>query len=123
MRKACQLRLRFLKDGAIALGPGKIELLEAVGEQGSISEAARHLGMSYRRAWQLIDTMNRCFPAPLVETSKGGDKGGGAVLSAAGLRVLALYRGIEAKMRGAAGAEIAEILRLLEAGPDDPGPP
>lgn len=113
MNTSCQLRLRFLKDGAIALGPGKVDLLDAVSRHGSISEAARHLAMSYRRAWQLIDTMNRCFPAPLVETSKGGEKGGGAVLTATGKEVLRLYRAAEKDMREAALEDIAALEGLL----------
>ena len=73
-----KLRLRILFGPEIAVGPGKIALLDAIAETGSISAAARALGMSYRRAWLLIDTMNRCFREPVIETASGGKGGGGA---------------------------------------------
>lgn len=111
----CQLRLRLLAGQMIALGPGKVDLLEAVLTQGSISEAARHMGMSYRRAWQLIDTMNRCFPGPLVETTKGGEKGGGATLSVLGREVLERYRRIERLMLAAAHEDLRALEDLLDA--------
>ena len=113
MTARCQLRLRFLRNGAIALGPGKADLLEAIGDCGSISRAARRLGMSYRRAWLLINTMNQCFAAPLVETSKGGEKGGGAILSPLGREVLDRYRAIERAMLEAAGEDVEALRRLI----------
>lgn len=64
-----KLKLQILCGDAIAMGPGKADLLEAIAAEGSISGAGRKLGMSYRRAWQLVDLMNRCWSAPLVETS------------------------------------------------------
>ena len=88
-------RLRVLYGSAIALGPGKAELLEAIARAGSISAAGRALGMSYRRAWLLVDTMNRCFREPLVEAAKGGAHGGGAWLTPFGDEVLAAYRALE----------------------------
>lgn len=78
---------------AIAMGPGKADLLEAIGRTGSISAAARALGMSYRRAWLLVDTANRCFRAPLVETVRGG----GARITAEGEAVVAAYRRLAAR--------------------------
>ena len=69
-----QIRIMFRK--AIAMGPGKADLLEAIAGTGSISAAARKLGMSYRRAWVLVNTMNQCFDRPLVETATGGSHGG-----------------------------------------------
>ena len=93
-----------------ALGPGKIRLLEAIGNSGSISRAARALGMSYRRAWLLIDDMNRCFRTPVVATQPGGARGGGAALTPFGLELSAKYRAIEARAMTAAKPH----LRALE---------
>jgi len=85
------LRVRILASHEIALGPGKADLLAAIEETGSISAAARQMGMSYRRAWLLVHTMNECFAEPLVEAAKGGKTGGGALLTATGREVLARY--------------------------------
>jgi molybdate transport system regulatory protein len=89
-------RLRVLYGSAIAIGPGKADLLDAIARTGSISAAGRAMRMSYRRAWLLVDTMNRCFRGPLVEASKGGPHGGGARLTPLGAEVLACYRALEA---------------------------
>ena len=77
------------------VGPGKVRLLEAVAEHGSISAAGRALGMSYRRAWTLIEALNAGFGRPVVETQAGGRAGGGARLSALGAALVADYRAIE----------------------------
>ena len=69
-------RLRVLMGSSIAMGPGKADLLQAIADAGSITRAARHMGMSYRRAWLLVETMNLCFRAPLVAASRGGAGGG-----------------------------------------------
>lgn len=106
-------RLRILFGQDIALGPGKAALLDAVARSGSISAAAREMGMSYRRAWLLVDTMNRCFKAPLVEASKGGSGGGGARITELGLDVLARYRAMELKAAASVAAEMREFTRLL----------
>lgn len=84
-------RIRLMQGGEIALGPGKADLLQAIREHGSISAAARRMGMSYRRAWLLVDTMNRCFREPLVLSAAGGSQGGGANLTPHGEAVLAYY--------------------------------
>lgn len=84
-------RIRVLSGSAIAMGPGKADLLRAIDETGSISGAARRMRMSYRRAWLLVRTMNECFRAPLVDAEKGGAQGGGAMLTATGREVLARY--------------------------------
>jgi molybdate transport system regulatory protein len=95
MKKAASpntaLRLRVLSGSAIAIGPGKADLLRAIDETGSISAAARRMRMSYRRAWLLVQTMNGCFNAPLVEALKGGTTGGGARLTQTGRDVLETY--------------------------------
>jgi molybdate transport system regulatory protein len=113
-------RLRILFGHAIAIGPGKAELLERIAETGSISAAARRMGMSYRRAWLLVETMNACFRAPLVETAKGGAGGGGATLSALGLEVLQRYRQMEQAAAAAAAKELEALAELLAATPPDP---
>ena len=79
-----QPRIRILRRKDIAIGPGKAELLALVGATGSIGEAARQMDMSYMRAWMLIQTMNNCFKEPLVVTTRGGQRGGGAELTETG---------------------------------------
>ncbi len=93
----CRPRIRVMAGKDIALGPGKADLLEAIERAGSISAAARELGLSYRRAWGLVDTMNHCFQQPLVERVKGGKGGGGAQLTDPGRQTLKLYRAMETK--------------------------
>ena len=96
-----------------ALGPGKIRLLEAIGKTGSISRAGRALGMSYRRAWLLIDDMNRTFRAAVVATQPGGVKGGGAALTPFGLELIATYRAIEARATVAAKPHLQALENSL----------
>lgn len=83
-----KLHVRILSNDEIAFGPGKAELLEAIQRTGSISQAAKSMNMSYRRAWQLVDTMNQCFDSALVETQTGGTHGGGAVVTEFGQTIL-----------------------------------
>ena len=92
-----------------AIGHGKIRLLEAVRDHGSISAAGRTMGMSYRRAWLLIDELNALFEQPVVTTKHGGPHGGGAELSPLGHRVVAHYRAIESKAHLAVAAELAAL--------------
>lgn len=96
MKRAPRVRIRILAESTVALGPGKADLLEVIAATGSISAAAREAGMSYRRAWILVDTMNACFAKPLVVTAKGGAEHGGASLTPAGRKVLARYRRLAA---------------------------
>ena len=93
------VRLRLMLGEEIALGPGKADLLEAICACGSISAAAKSLDMSYRRAWLLVETMNRCFDTPLVSSAKGGKGGGGAVVTDEGRRLLAAFREMEAEVQ------------------------
>ena len=90
---------RLMLDDEIAFGPGKAELLLAIQTTGSISAAGKHLGMSYRRAWLLVDAMNRCFQQPLVETATGGTQGGGTHLTPLGLDVLQRYQQLQQDIR------------------------
>jgi len=106
-------RLRVLLGESIAIGPGKAALLEAIARHGSISAAARANGMSYRRAWNLVDTMNRCFVTPLVDGSAGGAHGGGASLTELGQAVLAAYRDMEIKAARAVAREFKAFERFL----------
>jgi molybdate transport system regulatory protein len=113
MKSKVQFRLRIYREESIAIGPGKVALLEAVAETGSISAAARHLGMSYRRAWVLIDETNRALAAPAVNTAAGGAHGGGTALTDVGIELVTRYRAIENTARLAAAADIAALNRLL----------
>ncbi|MGV8840378.1 MAG: winged helix-turn-helix domain-containing protein [Bauldia sp.] len=99
------LRLSFGND--IAMGPGKAQLLDLIRETGSIAAAGRRMRMSYKRAWSLVVTMNRCFREPLVTLSRGGADGGGASLTDLGVRVLADYRRLVALVEAA--PELARI--------------
>ena len=119
-----KIKLQLLLGEDIAMGPGKAELLEAITQEGSISAAGRALGMSYRRAWLLVDTMNRCFREKLVATTPGGAKTGGARLTAAGLAVLEDYRAVQAAVAKAAeGAALKRLRRRLTPSSKSPLPP
>ena len=107
------VRLRVLCGEEVALGPGKVELLAAVAATGSITAAAKRLNVSYMHAWSLIQTMNRCFRAPLVLSSRGGQRGGGAGLTEAGHEVLATYRTMAAEALRAAQAGWARLAPTL----------
>ncbi|HUK82378.1 MAG TPA: LysR family transcriptional regulator [Verrucomicrobiae bacterium] len=90
-------RIRIVLGRDVALGPGKVELLEHIARTGSLRKAAAAMEMSYMRAWTLVRTMNRCFKKPLVETKRGGPEGGAALVTDEGKAVLALYRRMEAQ--------------------------
>ena len=113
MKFKVQLRMRIYRDEGIAIGPGKVALLEAIAETGSISAAARQLGMSYRRAWVLVDEMNRAMKSPAVTTAAGGSHGGGTALSPVGEALVRHYRAAESASRLAAAADISAMTRLL----------
>ena len=94
MTRTIKLKLQVLCDDAIAMGPGKADLLDQIIATGSIASAARQMGMSYRRAWQLVDVMNRCWSDRLVETVPGR-AAGGASLTEIGTTVLSQYRALQ----------------------------
>jgi molybdate transport system regulatory protein len=96
-----------------ALGPGKIRLLEAIRDTGSISQAGRLLGMSYRRAWLLVDDLNRCFREPVVTTRPGGTRGGGALVTPFGQELVAKYRSIETRATAAAKRQMQQLEKSL----------
>jgi molybdate transport system regulatory protein len=108
-----QIRLRIRFGDRAMIGPGRAELLEGIGATGSISAAGRAMGMSYKRAWTLVETLNAAFHAPLVESVRGGHGGGGARLTETGQQVVDHYRAVEAAARNHAAADIAALERLL----------
>ena len=114
-----RLAIRLDLGGGLRIGPGKVVLLEAIGRSGSISAAGRALKMSYRRAWELVEELNRVMGCPVVETAAGGAGGGGARLTPAGEAVIRQYRAIE----DAANAQAAPLLEALQAfrKPVEPG--
>jgi len=104
-----RLTLRIDFDDDRALGPGKVRLLELVNETGSISAAGRAMGMSYRRAWLLVEALNGTFRDPVVATRGGGPGGGGASLTPSGTALVARYRTIEQAARAAVDAELRAL--------------
>ena len=110
-----KLKAQLLCGGELAMGPGKADLLEAIQATGSISGAGRRLGMSYRRAWLLVDTMNRCWSDPLVEATPGGGEARGARVTKAGLQALTAFRALEAEVAKAAEGPLKALqIQLLE---------
>jgi molybdate transport system regulatory protein len=110
--KAARLRIRLVFPDGAMLGPGKADLLELIRETGSIAAAARRMGMSYKRAWLLVETLNATFRETLVESARGGRGRGGARLTETGGTVLAAYRAMEARMAAAGAEEIAALHAL-----------
>lgn len=107
------IRIRILCGEDTALGKGKADLLEAILESGSISAAGRKLGLSYRKAWLMVDEMNRCFASQVVEKAKGGTQGGGAKVTDLGKSALERYRVIQQKAQAAIEEDLADFRRLL----------
>ncbi|MBW7056135.1 LysR family transcriptional regulator [Paracoccus bogoriensis] len=106
-----RIKLRLEYDSPLILGPGKAELLARIGRLGSISAAAREMGMSYKRAWTLVEEMNTAFADPVIDSARGGAGGGGARVTPTGQEVLRHYRALETLLREAG----AENLRALNA--------
>lgn len=111
------VKLRILFGDRAMLGPGKVLLLEHIRDLGSISAAGRAMGMSYKRAWSLVEDMNAAFRAPLVESARGGAGGGGALVTAAGLSVIDAYRGFEDASRQAGADALATLQAMLRDEP------
>ena len=103
-----------MRGKEIALGPGKVDLLEAIEREGSISAAARDLGLSYKRAWDLVDMMNGCFKKTLVTSSAGGPGGGGAYLTKTGTQIISLYRAMEKKAATTISPEWKKISQVIK---------
>ena len=111
-------RLRVLFSELTALGPGRAELMERIARTGSISAAARDMGMSYRRAWLLVEATNAAFIEPLVSTNTGGSGGGGAHLTEFGMSMLARYRAMELKAAQALASDFAEFSKYMVPPPE-----
>jgi molybdate transport system regulatory protein len=109
------IRIRLGRDDM--MGPGKAELLERIAATGSIAAAARAMGMSYKRAWVLIETLNAMFDQPVVESTRGGPGKGGAVLTGRGEAVLAAYRSVEAAALGNAQPSLNRLRSWLRKTP------
>lgn len=108
-----RLRIRIVFGEAEMMGPGKAELLERIDASGSIAAAGREMGMSYKRAWELIGTMNTMFSAPVVNSTRGGPGGGGAVLTETGRQVLDLYRAFATEAARAGAPQLRAFRALL----------
>nr|WP_111301487.1 LysR family transcriptional regulator [Paracoccus saliphilus] len=107
-----RIKLRLEYDSPLILGPGKAELLSRIARLGSISAAAREMGMSYKRAWTLVEEMNMAFADPVIDSARGGAGGGGATVTPTGEKVLVHYRALETLLREA-GAENLHALNAL----------
>ena len=116
MTKKPNPRLRILLGRSIAIGPGKAELLRLIESTGSISAAAREMGMSYRRAWTLVETMNTAFREPVVTAATGGKGGGGASVTDFGREALKRYRVMEEKAAVSVTTEMDAFTELLDPG-------
>ncbi|WP_347138054.1 LysR family transcriptional regulator [Paracoccus sp. SSK6] len=113
-RDGPRIKLRLEYDAPLVLGPGKAELLRLIAELGSISAAGRRMGMSYKRAWSLVEEMNAAFAQPLVDSSRGGAGGGGATVTPTGQRVLHHYDALERLLREGGAADLAAIGALMK---------
>lgn len=112
--RAILVRPRVYVGDSIAIGPGKIDLLRTVGETRSIAAAARLLGLPYKRAWLLIDSLNQGFGRPVVETATGGKGGGGASLTTLGQQLIERYDALEASLNASAGKELHALRALAD---------
>ena len=110
-----RFRMRITAGDSVAIGPGKIRLLEAIAETGSLTAAAKSIDMSYRRAWVLINELNASLKKPAVESAKGGEHGGGSLVTAVGHQLIERYRNIEYTAAATCKAEIQAITRLMVA--------
>jgi molybdate transport system regulatory protein len=97
----------------LAIGPGKVALLEAIQQTGSITSSAKKLGMSYRRAWLLVDETNRCLVRPAVQTAAGGQRGGGTSLTPVGMELVRRYRALEHQTSLAVARRLKPLLRTI----------
>src|SRR5688572_33380998 len=110
------LLLCILSSKNPAMGPGNARLVSLIAESGSISAAARKMGMSYRRAWQLVEALNKSFNEPVVLTAVGGRRGGGALVTDFGKRLVGAYQDMEAKASAAIAADLEEFSAHLQIG-------
>ncbi|CAM3408369.1 winged helix-turn-helix domain-containing protein [Paracoccus nototheniae] len=108
-----RIKLRLEYDSPLILGPGKAELLARIARLGSISAAAREMGMSYKRAWTLVEEMNIAFALPVIDSARGGPGGGGARVTETGQQVLTHYRALEALLLEAGAGDLQALNALL----------
>jgi molybdate transport system regulatory protein len=108
-----RFRIRVMRGDGIAIGPGKVSLLEAIRDQGSLTLAAKSIGMSYRRAWLLLDEVNRSLRRPATISAQGGAHGGGSVLTPEGEALIRVYRDIERRAEQACSDQIAQLVRMV----------
>lgn len=106
------LKLQLYLGPGRWLGPGKAQLLALIAETGSISAAGRRMGMSYKRAWMLVETLNSMFPKPLVESARGGAQGGGAHLTPLGIEVCSVFDALHRNAEAGARAQIDRLSQL-----------
>jgi len=111
------LTLRVIGAGSPAIGPGKAALVEHIAKSGSISSAARAMGMSYRRAWQLVEALNESFAEPVVVTAIGGKRGGGAKVTVFGQELVRGFRAMENKASAAIAGDLQQLTRRLKKRP------
>ena len=111
-----EMRIRVYHGAEAALGMGRAELLGRIAETQSIAQAARDMGLSYMKAWKLIQSMNRCFEQPAVEVRRGGKGGGTAHLSATGAEALELYRRMERESLAVSRPLATRMARLFRHG-------
>lgn len=112
-----KLRLRLSGTDGVIMGPGRADILALIAQTGSIAAAGRRMGMSYKRAWNLVESLNSTFTAPLVETAKGGAQHGGAMLTPLGEELLAAYRALEAQTLAAGRAALDRFEAVLAVPP------
>src|SRR5215210_8856415 len=108
-----RLRVSIVFESGARIGPGKARLLESIRDTGSISAAAREMGMSYKRAWLLLDSINQTFTEPVVMAATGGSGGGGATLTPFGAEVLERYRRMQDQANRNARDDLAALARRL----------
>jgi molybdate transport system regulatory protein len=111
-----RLSIRIDLTAGDRIGPGKIALLEAIRDAGSISAGARKVGMSYRRAWLLIEQINTSLQQPAVTSTTGGRRGGGAVVTEAGRQIIQIYRSIEGAARKSTSSEFRAMEKIARKG-------
>ncbi|HPF47963.1 MAG TPA: winged helix-turn-helix domain-containing protein [Emcibacteraceae bacterium] len=111
--KDFSVKIRILSGDELAMGPGKADLLDQISKTGSIAAAGRAMNMSYKRAWDLVETMNKCFKTPLVEKSKGGATKGGAIVTPFGTEILKQYRSIQNKALNAIKNDAEDFQKFL----------
>lgn len=113
-KKTYSIKLQIMSGDDLAMGPGKADLLDQIQKTGSIAAAGRAMDMSYKRAWDLVEVMNRCFSDPLVDKSKGGASKGGATVTPLGIKILSRYRSLQSIASSEVDKEIDQFIDLMK---------